>query len=210
MGYPFKDFSNKKFGRLLALRFSHKEKIRDRWYRFWICLCDCGVETTVNVQSLAAGNTKSCGCLKDCRKRYTHGDSGSKEYFVYHRMIVRCSSAKDKSYARYGGRGISVCERWVNSYENFLADMGRAPSPKHSIDRKDNNGNYEPRNCRWATQKEQANNKRNNRWITFNGQTKTLAQWCDFYKLNYMKALYALRKGTSTDIVFNQSIAPNA
>lgn len=96
-------------------------------------------------------------------------------------MINRCRNARSPYYHLYGGRGIKVCERWKgkNGFLNFLQDMGRRPSPKHSIDRIDNNGNYEPGNCRWATRIEQNRNRRDNRLVTFNGQTKCIAEWCD-------------------------------
>jgi len=92
-------------------------------------------------------------------------------------MIQRCSNTNHKEYPNYGGRGITICERWRSSFENFLADMGTKPSPKHSIDRIDNNGNYEPSNCRWVTQKEQMHNLRKNVFITFDGETLVVAEW---------------------------------
>lgn len=96
-------------------------------------------------------------------------------------MLARCFNPKTKGYEGYGGRGITVCERWRFSFENFLADMGKRPSAVHSIDRVDNNGNYEPTNCQWRTEKEQQNNKRDCRYITYQGQTKTLTEWSEHY-----------------------------
>jgi hypothetical protein len=99
-----------------------------------------------------------------------------REHDAWRGMLARCRNPRHPSYKNYGGRGITACERW-NSFENFLDDMGKRPSPKHSLDRIDNNGNYEPGNCRWATRREQANNTRMNRFVTFDGRTMTLAQW---------------------------------
>ena len=134
----------------------------------WCCRCDCGQIAIVDQARLLAGRTKSCGCYRrdhmlsvrteDGNKK--HGRARSKEYSVRQNMLSRCYNPKSTSYQYYGARGVVVCDRWRESFENFLADMGRAPSAKHSIDRKNNDGNYEPGNCRWATALEQNRNQR--------------------------------------------------
>jgi hypothetical protein len=110
-------------------------------------------------------------------KREKHGLANSPEYYAWQQVIQRCTNPKAKKYPSYGGRGITVCERWTNSFSAFLADMGFRPTSLHTLDRKDNNGNYEPGNCRWATRKEQQANLRSNRILTFNGESHHLAEW---------------------------------
>ena len=142
----------------------------------WRCRCDCGNEKIILQQSLTSGNTKSCGCLS--KERLTrHGGYYFPEYQIWAGMKSRCYNPKNRSFKDYGGRGIKVCERWLNSFEKFYADMGNRPTPKHTLDRKNVNGDYKPSNCRWVTQSEQHNNKRNNNLITFEGKTLTETQW---------------------------------
>lgn len=124
-----------------------------------------------------------------------NGLEDSPEKSIWYTMKARCYNPNNHKYARYGGRGIKVCNRWLESFDNFYADMGAKPSPQHSIDRIDNNGNYEPTNCKWATHKEQGNNTNNNFLITIDGKTKTLGEWCDQYGVPY-KTMWARIKTT--------------
>lgn len=155
-------------------------KIKDGTY--WGCTCDCGNTKQVR-QDRLYGNTRSCGCLnidtsrEAGRKRRIHGSTGTKEHDTWRRIQARCYNKNHPDYKNYGGRGIYVCTRWLESFNNFLEDMGKAPTNKHSIDRIDNNLGYTKENCRWSDRITQANNKRNNRQIEFNGLTLTLAQW---------------------------------
>lgn len=141
----------------------------------WECICDCGARKVVPLTGLRRG-TRSCGCKTSeliAASKRTHSDVGSPEYMSWANMRSRCS---DPKRYRYGERGIKVCERW-NDYEAFLADMGRRPGPGYSIDRIDNDGDYEPGNCRWSTMKDQCRNRRNTRRHTFGGESLTIAEW---------------------------------
>jgi hypothetical protein len=140
----------------------------------------------------------------------THGESNrnkTKEYRTWLHMRGRCNTPTDLKFKDYGGRGITVCERW-NSYENFLSDMGRAPSPKHSLDRKENSGNYEPVNCRWATTIEQTNNTRRNNVISYNNKTMNLSQWCRELSLYEKTIWYRLKRGWGVEKAFTTPCPP--
>ncbi len=165
------DLRGKRFGRLFV-----KTYVKGG---LWHCVCDCGGEATVLTRNLNNGNTRSCGCLQKsitAKMRTTHGMSNSTEYHIWRTMKARCSQPTDCNYPNYGGRGIKVCEQWQNSFEAFLADMGRRPAGL-TLDRIDVNGDYEPGNCRWATTAEQNTNRRNNHKIEFGGRTLTVTQW---------------------------------
>src|SRR6266566_1115227 len=181
------DISGEKFGRLTAIRIVARGG-QERRDQKWLCRCECdGKEVVIDKRSLLYGNTRSGGCLLDesrsqnGKQNTTHGHSRcgnvSSEYMAWRGMRARCGNENHKHYKDYGGRGITVCERWAESFEAFLADMGLKPSPEHEIDRIQNDGNYEPGNCRWALPIEQANNKRNNRLFTIGDRTKTIDEW---------------------------------
>lgn len=190
------DLKDNTYGHLTVIKAipgSRKKK------RAWQCKCTCGSLTEVPTNELISGHTKSCGCKQfsgfdESRTVHGHAQRGKKtvEYKTWCWMIARCYNENNSMYAYYGGRGIKVCDRWKNSYLNFYQDMGPRPSNDHSIDRFPNmDGDYEPGNCRWATKEEQMSNRTNNINITWEGRTKTLAQWADFWQMPYMQ-LYGM------------------
>lgn len=171
------DLTNVRFGRLLVI----KRAGRYGSQATWLCKCDCGNERVVVSQTLRIGATRSCGCLRNEMRsdaNRTHGKTDTPEYGVWCRMHSRCYNPKLERYPNYGGRGIKVCERWF-SFENFLADMGTRPGPKFSIDRKDNDKDYTPDNCRWATNKQQARNTSRNHLLTLGEETRCLSEWAE-------------------------------
>lgn len=152
------------------------------------CRCKCGTETLVRPYRFAKGDAWSCGCHASERaaaRNYRHGSRDTPEYRVWTGMIGRCHNPKNKSFPRYGGRGIAVCDRWRDSFQDFLRDVGPRPSPSHSIDRIDNSRGYEPGNCRWATARTQTNNRGVTLLVTLDGETRPLAEWCEARGLNY-------------------------
>ncbi|HFK1476726.1 hypothetical protein OCF13_26385 [Bacillus tropicus] len=156
----FIDLTGKKFGRLTVVERVENDKYKNVRFR---CICDCGNHKVIYRNALATGRTVSCGCYNKeatSKRAKIHGNSKTPEYSAIISIIGRCENPKNPEYNNYGGRGISVCERWRSSPGLFVEDMGERPSPNHSIDRIDVNGNYEPSNCRWATLSEQGHNKR--------------------------------------------------
>ena len=174
-----RDLAGLRFGKLLVLELSHSDQ-----RAFWKCLCDCGTTKVVQSRLLVTGKVRSCGCMSSRLtvgdRTRTHGEGGpytrSAEYRTWAHMVERCTNTGSKDYPEYGGRGILVCDRWLR-FENFLEDMGRRPSLKHSLDRfPNNNGHYDPGNCRWASPEQQANNRRSNRLLTYLGKSYTLME----------------------------------
>jgi hypothetical protein len=177
MGGP--DLRGQRFGRLVV-----EAESRKRGMRAWVCLCDCGVRKTCITNVLLTGNTKSCGCYRrdlGVVISTTHGGTGTPEHVAWRGLLSRCFSRRigSRDWRDYAARGITVCDRWRYSFDNFLADMGKRPGPGYSIDRIDTNGNYTPENCRWATAVEQNRNKRSNRVIEHDGKRMTLVEWSE-------------------------------
>ena len=171
-----------KFGRLTVTGYKgfYSKQITSQKRHYYTCVCECGTEVSVQREFLLCQTTTSCGCYQKERTRAarrTHGMTDSLEYEIWRSMKARCYTPNNKNYIRYGGRGIVVCREWKDSFDAFLKDMGPKPGPDYSIDRIDNDRNYEPDNCRWATRVEQHNNKRNNIYLEFNGISKTMAMW---------------------------------
>lgn len=175
----------------------------------WECKCRCGIFFNAVGTSIRLGKVKSCkSCAKNQRiKNATkHGMVGSSEYITYNAMKSRCYNANDKRYKRYGARGIVVCDRWLNSFQNFIDDMGIKPTSKHSIERIDIDKNYEPSNCIWASPEQQANNKSNNNKIEINGQIKNIGEWANETGINRTVILRRLKRGFSGEDLIKKGI----
>ncbi|MDP9438291.1 MAG: hypothetical protein M3P49_06060 [Actinomycetota bacterium] len=188
------DLTGRTFGRLTVL-----ERAENRWrMRRWLCECECGTHKVVTGKSLQTGETKSCGCLRNEQNRVAnlkHGKTKTPEFVTWANMLNRCHKPGHPSYPEYGGKGLAVCEEWRDSFGAFLRDMGPRPSPTHSIDRIDGTKGYSPDNCRWATSGEQIRNRRVTRWITYQGETLCLSDWCRRLGINYQTTKQRLDKG---------------
>lgn len=193
----FDDLTGKRFGRLLVIEQAPKRKGRI----YWRCLCDCGNEIETQRNNLAYGDTKSCGCYRTIGKA-KHGLSENSIYPTWAAMMSRCYNPNNSGYHNYGGRGIKVCKRW-HDIETLYLDMGEKPEG-HSIDRIDNDGDYCPENCRWATKKEQNRNRRDNVVLTYKGERKTLIEWAESLGMTYCTLYLRIRRGWSIERAFTQ------
>lgn len=172
------NMTGQKFGRLLVIGPCERRRVWGISKIYWKARCDCGNVGFYYGDYLRNGDTKSCGCLhQEVRSKMnrTHGLSATPTFRIWCDMRRRCTNAKRRAFRRYGGRGIRVCDRWLK-FENFVEDMGLRPRGM-SLDRIDNNGNYEPSNCRWATRKQQTLNSPTTRWIEFGGERLCLTDW---------------------------------
>lgn len=189
------DLSLQIFGKLLAIT-----PVRENTGKYvsWLCVCHCGNIVTRQSNYLKSNRRHSCGCIG---KITHHGSCGTREYRIWQGMKTRCTNPLSINYRWYGGRGITVCKSWSKSFEEFYHDMGACP-PNGSLDRINNNGPYSPENCRWASHKTQFSNKRNNRLITYNGDTHTIAEWAR--KLNILPDTisYRINKGWPIERAF--------
>lgn len=173
-----------RFGRWTVIAFAGRTKDRQL---LWLCRCDCGNEGVVRTYALKKGRSKSCGCLNKevtSKVKSTHGMSHTKLYRVWRAMINRCTNPNQKSYERYGQRGIRVCDKWL-TFEGFLEDMGASYQEGLTLDRIDVNGDYEPSNCRWVSMKKQSNNRRSNHLIEFQGEKMTFSEASERFVIPY-------------------------
>ena len=191
------------YGRLTAVKPCGKTEYGQTQ---WECKCDCGNTVLVGIGNLRSGHTQSCGCLSRektsevGKRNLKHGESFSRIYGIYSNILNRCFTPTSKDYAKYGGRGITVCEEWKNSYESFRNwSLANDYADNLTIDRIDNNGPYAPWNCRWTTAKVQQNNTRFNRVIEYNGKKLTLSQWSENTGINYFTLWSRLNKGWSVE-----------
>lgn len=211
------DLTGQRFGRLVAMKYIGRENGRTLWQ----CKCDCGNESITGYSNLLSGNTRSCGCMEEENRlsnmkkaivERTKCVSNPLEFGVigehplhkiWSSMITRCYNPNRKSYKDYGGRGIKVCDRWKgdNGFENFIKDMGERPSPQHTLDRIDYNGDYTPENCRWATQKEQVNNQTKNVYLYIKGKRITAKMLCELLGINYNTMIHQLKCGVDINAI---------
>lgn len=187
--------TGQRFARLVVTAFAGIDAKRNA---VWLCRCDCGGEKKCTGRDLKLGGVKTCGCK---RTNYKHGMRNTRTYRSWHAMKERCTNPNHDYFHRYGGRGITICDAWVNSFEQFFKDMGERPD-NTTLERKDNEAGYSALNCVWAPRSVQGNNMSNNRVIAFNGERKTLAQWARHFGLTYATLMQRLKSRT-----FAESIA---
>ena len=199
---PFKlrrDLTGQKFGKLTVLSYSHSDK---NHFAYYLCKCECGNTKIVRASNLISGDTKTCGCYNKTTKenggRLVHGLSDTRLYKIWSHLISRCYNPKDRAYKNYGGRGISVCPEWKNDISNFYNwVLENGYKDNLTIDRINNNGNYEPSNCRFVDDKIQSNNRRNNHPITINNETHNLTEWSRIYNIAHSTVVQRLKRGWS-------------
>lgn len=192
---PKFDLTGMRFGRLTVI--SQGERTNGRIG--WLCKCDCGNIKTICGKNLKNGMIQSCGCYRkeSFKERITkHNKCYSRLYITYNNMIRRCTEKNNRHWNRYGGRGISVCSEWINDFESFYNwAINNGYSEELTIDRINNDGNYEPSNCRWVSVKENNNNRSTCRFYTINGITKNIQQWCNEFGADRSRVVYRLNQG---------------
>lgn len=206
------DLTGQRFGRLVVMGKAANEAETDH-HAMWKCRCDCGKETAVRGTLLRRGSVKSCGCLSKemVRERITvhnttHGESYTRLYSIWADMCDRCKRSTNKSYVNYGGRGIRVCAEWEDFSAFHKWALASGYRDELTIDRIDNDGDYEPSNCRWADRKEQGRNRRSNRLLTYKGQTKPLIEWAEQFQIpkhtlaRRLKAGWSIEKALETPV----------
>lgn len=184
------DLAGQVYGQMTVIELAGRTPVR------WLCRCDCGREKVVRACNLRAGDTTTCGCSwgkKKVTHGHTRGGQRSRTYQCWGSMLTRCRNSKARAYQNYGGRGISVCPRWL-TFENFLADMGECP-PGMTIERRDNDGGYEPENCYWTPKGAQAQNTRASHHITIAGETRCLAEWLRVFGISKRAFYQRVKKG---------------
>lgn len=193
-----------RFGRLLVVARAIENTAEG--HTRWVCRCDCEGQKEIRANDLKSGKTQSCGCLQTETTRArstTHGKTPrggrSKEYTAWANMVQRCTNPAATHYCYYGAKGVLISPRWLASFEHFLEDVGEKPSPKHSLDRIDVNGHYEPGNCRWVTHTVQMNNTRRNRFVQWHGKTWSLKEFAIAIKKGYQHVVSRLHDGWSPD-----------
>lgn len=209
------DLTGRKFGRLTVIERAEDKVLPSGGRKTqWLCKCDCGNYTIVMSNNLIRNHTRSCGCLQKEKVfggRKTHGLSKTRLYRIFNKIRDRCYNPNNPKYNKYGGRGITICDEWLNDFRNFYKwSMANGYKENLTIDRIDGNKGYSPENCRWVDQEEQQNNRSNNHLITYKGETKTLAQWAKELNIKESTIRSRIRYGWSIDKIFETPINNNA
>lgn len=180
-GRRFKDLTGQRFGAIVVVEMAHRQiRPNGRGTKlYWRCVCDCGQTTVAESSNLTNGNTSTCGCSKYASRNATHGKSRTRMYAIWMHMKQRCHNPDNHAFADYGGRGITVCDEWRESFEKFAKDMGNPPSASHTLDRINNNLGYSKDNCHWATWNQQARNRRSTVIVEHNGESRSLNEWAE-------------------------------
>lgn len=211
----FVDITGQRYGRLTVISRSENNRHKKA---MWRCRCDCGNEAIFCGNHLRSGNTQSCGCLametriNNGKSVVKHRGRGTRLYHVWSDIKIRCFNSKSSNYANYGGRGITMCDEWRNDFATFrdwsIANGydETAPKGQYTIERINVNGNYEPSNCRWATTKEQGNNRRNNHLLTYDGETHTIAEWSEITGIRHDTLLRRLKKGWTPEKTLTEPV----
>ena len=208
----FEDLIGKKFGRLIVIkRVENHVQPSGKQYVQWLCKCDCGNETVVRGANLKKGHTQSCGCLQK-EKVTTHGLKKTRLYVVWRDIKLRCFNPNANNFKDYGAKGVVMCEEWRNDFKAFY-DWAKANGYDEkalrgecTIDRIDTNGNYEPNNCRWTDNLTQQNNKKNNRFLTYNGETHTIAEWSRILNIKTYVLYSRLYSGWSVEQILTTPV----
>jgi hypothetical protein len=197
----FSDLTHRSFGRWTVIRQDERRIIGNKSVITWLCRCECGNTKPLISADLTSGRSKSCGCFRkdfSTEMATTHGLSGTRAFSIWNGIKTRCFNEKCRNFPYYGGRGISMSKEWRASFTQFLDDMGEPPEGA-SIERKNNGGNYEKGNCVWATRRQQCRNRRSNRLLTFNGQTKCLQDWSETIGVNRSVIQKRLKRGWTVE-----------
>lgn len=199
------DITGDRYGRLIAVRRVYSSSVSR-----WLCRCKCGKCVAVRLSDLRTRKTRSCGCMRsentkrNNRLRSTHGETRNgkipPEYLSWRAAKARCFNPNNAQYSSYGGRGITMCRRWRESFKNFVTDMGRRPSLKYSIERIDGSGNYEPGNCKWATSREQTRNRSCTRFYSYRGKTQTIREWSEELGVDFWALAWRYKQGWDAEI----------
>lgn len=201
-GTRIENLTDSRFNRLIVKSYAGPKVVGGKTRHYWNCVCDCGKKVSTTRDRLISGDSQSCKCLQKeiVSSIFTkHGRSKTPEYYVWIAMKGRCQNPQNPSYVHYGGRGIKICKRWLISFEKFFSDMGARPSKRHTLERKNNARGYSPKNCEWATARQQLRNTRRNVVVTLNGKAQCLTDWANHFGINIATVRWRISAGWDID-----------